>query len=159
MSPGPAPGGALAKAEFETLDALTARIIPAVDGRPGAHEAGAVYFIDRALSTFNTSQKKLYAKGLADLNHRATSRSRGPADTPAFPSLTSAQQDEVIREIEKTPFFQAARVDTIVGTFALPKWGGNRDFAGWQLLGLSHQPAFQPPFGYYDADSTRRSRP
>src|SRR5262245_20203729 len=34
-----------------TLDALTTRLIPSVDGRPGAHEAGAVYFIDKSLGT------------------------------------------------------------------------------------------------------------
>ena len=50
--------------------------------------------------------------------------------------LTPAQQDESLREIEKTPFFQTARFDTIVGTFALPTWGGNRDYAGWHMLGL-----------------------
>ena len=44
------------------------------------------------------------------------------------------------------------RFDTLVGTFALPSWGGNRDFAGWRLLGVEHQPFFQAPFGYYDAN-------
>ena len=29
-----------------------------VDGRPGAHEAGVVFFIDKALATFNAGQKK-----------------------------------------------------------------------------------------------------
>ena len=48
------------------------------------------------------------------------------------------------------------RFDTIVGTFALPSWGGNRDYAGWHLLGLEHQMRFQAPFGYYDADINRR---
>ena len=62
----------------------------------------------------------------------------------------------MLREIEKTPFFQAARFDTIVGTFALPTWGGNRDYAGWHMLGFEHQPRFQAPFGYYDADVNRK---
>ena len=74
-----------------------------------------------------------------------------------FAALTSGQQDEVIREIEATPFFQAVRLDTIVGTFALPSWVGNRDYMGWHLLGLEHQMAFQAPFGYYDADANRRN--
>jgi gluconate 2-dehydrogenase gamma chain len=146
--------GALTKLEFETIDALSSRILPAVDGRPGAHEAGAVYFIDRALATFNAKQKKVYEKGVADLNHRAGKKSKGAA---IFTALAPAAQDEVIREIETSRFFQAVRFDTIVGTFALPTWGGNRDFAGWQLLGLNHQPSFQPPFGYYDAEANRSS--
>ncbi len=59
-------------------------------------------------------------------------------------------------EIERTPFFQAIRFDTIVGMFALPAWKGNRQYAGWHLLGLDHQPQFQPPFGYYDAEANAR---
>jgi gluconate 2-dehydrogenase gamma chain len=142
----------LTKTQAETIDALASRILPSVDGRPGAHEAGVIYFIDRALATFNAGQRKLYARGVNDLNRRAARRSRG---TARFAALTPAQQDDLIKEIEKTPFFQAARFDTIVGTFALPKWGGNRDYLGWQLLGLTHQPTFQPPFGYYDNEGGR----
>ncbi len=56
----------------------------------------------------------------------------------------------MLESIEKTPFFNAVRFDTIVGTFALPTWGGNRDHAGWKMIGLDHQMAYQAPFGYYD---------
>jgi gluconate 2-dehydrogenase gamma chain len=143
---------ALSAAEAETMVALSSRIIPSVDKRPGAQEAGVVYFVDKALATFNSGQRKMYAEGLQDLNRRAA----GMFKAAAFSTLTAAQQDEVIRAIEKTPFFQAARFDTIVGTFALPTWGGNRDFAGWHMIGLDHQPRFQPPFGAYDVDANRR---
>jgi len=143
----------LAAADADVLDALASRIIPSVDGRPGAHEAGVVFFIDKALATFNSGQKKMYADGVQDLNRRAALKWKGSA---SFARLTPAQQDELLREIEKTPFFQAARFDTIVGTFALPTWGGNRDYAGWHMLGLEHQPRFQPPFGEYDAEVNRR---
>jgi gluconate 2-dehydrogenase gamma chain len=145
---------AFTSAQAAAMDALASRILPAVDGRPGAREAGAVYFIDRALSTFNTRQKRLYANGLADLNRRAARR--GKKDAAGFAALTPADQDEVIRQIEKTRFFEAARFDTIVGTFALPSWGGNRDHLGWHLLGMTHQPRFQAPFGYYDTDVNRK---
>ena len=87
------------------------------------------------------------------MNRRAALKSKA---STTFAALTPAQQDEVIRDIEKTPFFEAARFDTIVGTFALPTWGGNRDYAGWHMLGFEHQPAFQPPFGYYDAEINKR---
>ena len=60
-----------------------------------------------------------------DLNRRAARKWKG---TTSFAALTAAQQDELLHDIEKTPFFQAARFDTIVGTFALPTWGGNRDY-------------------------------
>jgi gluconate 2-dehydrogenase gamma chain len=144
---------AFTRAQADVMDAVASRILPSVDGRPGAHEAGAVYFIDRALSTFNAAQKKLYAAGLADLNRRAAQKSRSAS---SFAALTPAQQDELLHEIEDTPFFSAARFDVIVGTFALPGWGGNRDYAGWRMLGLSHQPRFEAPFGYYDAEVNRK---
>jgi hypothetical protein len=145
---------ALTRAQAEVVSALTSRILPAVDGRPGAGQAGALSFIDRALETFNAAQQPLYTQGIADLNRRAQAKITGAA---GFATLTSGQQDEVIREVEATPFFQAVRLDTIVGTFALPSWGGNREYVGWQLLGLEHQMSFQAPFGYYDADVNRRN--
>jgi gluconate 2-dehydrogenase gamma chain len=143
----------LSAGDAEVLDALASRIIPSVDGRPGAHEAGVVFFIDKSLATFNAGQKKMYAAGVQDLNRRASRKWKGSA---SFAKLTSAQQDELLHEIDKTPFFQAARFDTIVGTFALPTWGGNRDYVGWHMLGLEHQPRFQAPFGEYDAEVNRR---
>jgi gluconate 2-dehydrogenase gamma chain len=147
-----APPSALTPAQSEVVSALTSRILPAVDGRPGARDAGAVYFIDRALATFNAAQRALYTTGIADLDRRAQAKVAAAA---SFAALTAAQQDEVIREIETTPFFQAVRLDTIVGTFALPSWGGNRDYLGWRLLGFEHQMSFQAPFGYYDAEANR----
>jgi gluconate 2-dehydrogenase gamma chain len=170
----------LTKAQADALDAMTSRILPAVDGRPGAHEAGVIYFIDRSLATFNASQKTLYANGVADLNRRAAEKAgangvgaannvsptkngsatkssvAANATTAGFATLTSAQQDAILHEIETTPFFQAIRFDTIVGTFALPTWGGNHDYVGWRMLGFEHQPAFQPPFGFYDAEINRK---
>lgn len=144
----------LTPAQAQVISALASRILPAVDGRPGAGEAGAVYFIDRALGTFNAAQRPLYTAGIADLDRRAQAKVTGAA---SFAALTAAQQNEVIRDIDATPFFQAVRLDTIVGTFALPSWGGNRDYMGWHLLGFEHQLSFQAPFGYYDADVNRRN--
>jgi gluconate 2-dehydrogenase gamma chain len=150
---GPRTTTALSSAEADTIEAATGRILPAIDGRAGAREAGAVLFIDQALVTFNAGQRQLYQRGIADLDRRATQTSRA---TPRFAALEPARQDELLRAIEQTPFFQALRFDTIVGTFALPAWGGNRDYAGWHLIGLDHQPRFQAPFGYYDAEINGR---
>lgn len=142
----------LTKAQADVLEAVVSRIIPSVDGRPGAKEAGAIFFIDRALGTFNRNQKTPYVAAIADLNRRASDKASGRG----FAALSAEQQDEVLREVEKTPFFQAIRFDAIVGTFALPSWGGNRDYAGWHMIGFEHQPRFQAPFGSYDADVNRR---
>jgi hypothetical protein len=151
---GPRVLAALTQAQADVIDAMTSRILPSVDGRPGAHEAGVLFFIDRSLSTFNTAGKKLYASGITDLNRRASRLWKG---TASFAALTTPRQVELLHAIEKTPFFEAVRFDTIVGTFALLTWGGNRDHMGWHMLGLDHQPAYQAPFGYYDADVNRRS--
>ena len=145
---------ALTPAQARVLDAAASRIIPSVDGRPGAHESGAVYFIDRSLATFNAPEKTAYAKGIRDLDRRAARLVKGAT---TFAALETAQQDEILRAIEKTPFFQMLRLAAIVGTFALPAYGGNRDHLGWQMLGLTHQPVYQPPFGYYDADVNKRT--
>src|SRR5262245_61255540 len=143
---------ALSAGEAETAVALSAAIVPSVDRRHGAQESGVVLFVDKALATFNAGQKKMYAEGLQDVNRRAADMFKAAS----FSKLPAAQQDEVVRAIEKTPFFQAIRFGTIVGTFALPAWGGNRDYAGWHMIGLEHQPRFQPPFGAYDVEANRR---
>jgi gluconate 2-dehydrogenase gamma chain len=145
--------------DFEVLDAeqaatvaaIAARIIPSDDGLPGATEAGVVHYIDRALATFSAGQKPAYTEGIADLDRRV---SRAHGSGSRFASVTTQQQDEVLRSIERTPFFGMVRFDTIVGMWALPTYGGNRDFSGWQAIGMEHQPLFRAPFGWYDAQVT-----
>lgn len=145
---------ALTPEQAEVIVAMTSRILPSVDGRPGAREAGIVYFIDRSLSTFNAAQKTLYADGVKALNTRTA---RHWEDAISFAALAVTQQDELLHDIEKTPFFTAVRFDTVAGTFALPTWGGNRDYMGWHMLGMTHQARYEPPFGYYDAEVNKRS--
>ena len=45
------------------VKAVAAQIIPS-DATPGAREAGVIYFIDRALSTFDSYKQKQYVEGL-----------------------------------------------------------------------------------------------
>jgi hypothetical protein len=40
--------------------------------------------------------------------------------------------------------------------FSSPEYGGNRDKVGFELLGFTDQHAWQPPFGFYDADYTEK---
>ena len=51
------------------IDAITSRIIP-TDATPGAHEAGVVYFIDQALTTFAIDDQKNYSEGLPEFAAR-----------------------------------------------------------------------------------------
>ena len=133
----------LAADEAADFAAIAAQIIPSGDGLPGANEAGVVYFIDAALGGFMAGAAADLRKGLADLNHAAGVR---------FATLPADRQVQALKGAEATPFFNFVRVLTIGGMFALPGYGGNRDSAGWKLLGFEHQMAWAPPFGFYDKD-------
>ena len=143
---------ALTAAQATDLEAVCARILPAVGAAPGAREAGAIHFIDRGLASFNAAQKPLFDEGIADLNRRAAARWPG---TASFAALSAERQDELLRAIEQQPFFGAVHFATIAGTFADPSWGGNRDHAGFAIIGHGHEPAYQPPFGWYDSPANR----
>jgi gluconate 2-dehydrogenase gamma chain len=129
------------------IEALAAQILPSTDG-PGAREAGVIYFIDRALSTIAPEERGPYVAGLA-----ATQKKR----TELFPqstsiaSLTPEQQIQLIKTIEHTEFFEMLRTGTVLGFLADPSYGGNRDKVGWKYIGFEDRMAFEPPFGYYDA--------
>ncbi len=138
------------------IEAIAAQIIPA-DDTPGAREARVIYFIDRALTTFDRDKRPLYTSGLDEL--QAKTRQLFPA-TGAFSELTSAQQVQLLTVIEKSEFFEIVRLHTIVGFFANPEYGGNHGQIGWKLIGFEDAGAYEPPFGYYDgeerkADSSR----
>ncbi len=146
----PAAFAVLSADEAADLEAVVERIIPS-DNTPGAKEAGVIYFIDRSLQTFNEDQVPFARAGLKDLNKRAAKRKAGSR----FSQLGPAEQDAILREIENTPFFGGARFLTIVGMFANPSWGGNRDSVGWKLVGFEPHAIHKPPFGYYDAQAAK----
>ena len=103
-----------------------------------------VYFIDRALATLQRARSRCYVDG----HRRSEPARRGASRRRArpFAALAADQQDEVIHDDREDALLSgAARFDTIVGTFALPTWGGNRDYAGWHMLGFEHQPASSRP--------------
>jgi gluconate 2-dehydrogenase gamma chain len=128
------------------VEALTAQIIP-TDDTPGAKEAGAVYFIDRALATFDKERGPVYIKGLKHLE--SVSRKFFPR-SGTFSDLKPDQQIKVMRAIEKSEFFDVLRTQTVISFMADPEYGGNRGKAGWKLIGFEDVGAFKPPFGYYD---------
>jgi gluconate 2-dehydrogenase gamma chain len=130
------------------IEAVAAQIIPK-DDTPGAREAGTIYFIDRALTTFDQDKQATYTQGLKDL--RAKTLQLFPA-TPKFSQLSSAQQIQVLTALEKTAFFGLVRLHTIVGFFANPEYGGNQDKVGWNLIGFEDKFAWEPPFGHYDRE-------
>jgi gluconate 2-dehydrogenase gamma chain len=138
----------LTPTEARAMRAFATQLIPSDDGGPGAEDAGAVHFVDRALARpfFADSAPVIHA-GLADLDARARALDGGGG----FASLSGTQQMTVMRQIEHDPFFVAARTLVVIGTFANPSYGGNRNGAGWALIGMEHRPTYTAPFGWYDA--------
>ena len=133
-------------AQAAMVDAISARILPS-DGTPGAREAGVVYFVDQTLTTFAKDQVPIFADGLKSLSE-AVAKKHGSSAT--FVSLTPEQQDAMLREIEKTPFFGAIRFATLAGFLSLPKYGGNKDYVGWKFIGQDLAMEQKAPFGWYD---------
>jgi gluconate 2-dehydrogenase gamma chain len=138
----------LSEAEAADIEAVAAQIVP-TDDSPGAREAGAVYFIDRALATFFSQLAVDYRAQLAAFQ---TSYRQRYSAARSFAALTFAQQIDFLKEIERTPFFTTTRLLTLLGMFALPEYGGNRGGVGWKLIGFEDSHVFHPPFGYYDRD-------
>ena len=141
-----APFQHLSAAQSAGLEAVAARIIPA-DDTPGAREAGVVYFIDQALGGFMAEASGPLLQGMADLDAAALEVGGMP-----FAALAQEAQDAMFREIEDSPFFALAHFLTVAGMFALPSYGGNRDYLGWKLIGFDHRHGWAPPFGHYDAE-------
>jgi gluconate 2-dehydrogenase gamma chain len=133
--------------EAREIEAVAAQILPA-DETPGAREAGVIYFIDRALTTFARDARPVYKKGLRTL--RGKSAALGAA---RFSDLPPDRQIEILKSIEKTTFFETVRFHTVAGFFGSPEHGGNRDHIGWKLIRFEDEPSFEPPFGYYDAEA------
>jgi len=140
-------GGAGEHAFFNSNDAavvgaLTERIMPDAPGKPGAREAGVLNYIDLALAGAYKDQQDLYRSGLTQLDAYCHAQyKRG------FAALTGEQQDEVIGALAAgkaegfswptaQAFFRTLRTHTMEGMFADPVYGGNRDFAGWRLIGF-----------------------
>jgi gluconate 2-dehydrogenase gamma chain len=133
------------------IEAMAAQIIP-TDDTAGASEAGVIYFIDRALTTFDRERQSVYRQGLPLLQSRTGEMFPGSA---TFSSLHSDQQIQLLTTIEGMDFFEVVHTHTIMGFLSDPEYGGNRDGVGWKLIGFEQKASFRPPFGYYDAEERR----
>jgi gluconate 2-dehydrogenase gamma chain len=136
------------------IEAITGQIIPSSDG-PGAREAGVIYFVDRALATFASDERDSYSAGMAAIEKR---REELFPNSSTIASLSSDQQIALIKAIEQTEFFDLLRTHTVLGFLADPTYGGNRNQAGWKYIGFDSRMAYEPPFGYYDAQQSGGSK-
>ncbi|MBI1790504.1 MAG: gluconate 2-dehydrogenase subunit 3 family protein [Acidobacteria bacterium] len=141
----------LGAAEARELEALASQIIPSASS-PGAREAGVIYFIDKALETFDREKREAYRRGLEAAQVKR--RELFPA-SESIAALDGGQHIALLRAIESTEFFGLLRTHTVMGFLGNPEYGGNRDLIGWKLIGFEDAARFEPPFGYYDREERR----
>jgi gluconate 2-dehydrogenase gamma chain len=130
----------LTAAEADLLEAIVARLIPTDANGPGATEARAAHYIDRALGGALASSRQGYTSGLAALDRYSRS-SRGKP----FIELAPIDQDSVLIDVEtgaatgftgsSAAFFALVLSHKQQGTFGDPYYGGNANFVGWDLIG------------------------
>jgi gluconate 2-dehydrogenase gamma chain len=138
-------------ADAATIAAFTERLMPSAPDKPGARDADVLNYIDLALAGAYAEMQDFYRRGLASLEThcRATYKE-------SFVHLAPEKQDEVITALEAgnatgfmwpsaREFFSILRTHTMEGMFADPLYGGNRDFAGWRLVGFPGAQAIFSP--------------
>lgn len=152
--------------EISFLDAALSRLIPADALGPGAKEAGVTFFIDQQMAgafgraeawymqgpwndgtdeqgyQLKLTPAQLYRVGIQGTKDYC----RRTFNNKSFAELGAADQDKVLHGLEKgeieltgapaKEFFSMLWQNTGEGIFADPMYGGNRDFAGWKLLGF-----------------------
>jgi hypothetical protein len=130
--------GALTPQQMKILEAFVERLIPKVELGPSEAEAGAQIYIDRVLAGPNAGEKAAFVDGLAAMDAFAKT-SQGAA----FAELGPEKRDAVITAFENgtagdfanaRQFFGRARRLTLEGMFGDPYYGGNKNFAGWDLI-------------------------
>ena len=185
--------------ESAFIDAALARLIPNDDLGPGAKEAGVGEFISRQLGgpygraqtwymqgpwregtgeqgyQLKLTPAEFYRGAIADIDEYCKRQYGGKS----FAQLDAASQDKVLHGLEKDEiklarapakqFFDMLWHNTREGFLADPMYGGNRDFAGWKLIGFPGprynyvaeidqygKPYALPPVGLLGRDPNRR---
>src|SRR5215813_9075292 len=151
-------GASLNVDESATIKAFAERLMPGAPGKPGATDANVLNYIDLALAGAYSDQLDFYRRGIAQLDAYCQATYKEP-----FAKLSAARQDEVITALEQgkangftyptaQAFFNTLRTHTIEGMFADPIYGGNKDFAGWRLVGF---PGAQVAYTQADLQSSQ----
>lgn len=135
---------ALTAREADLLDRIAELLVPSDEHGPGATEAMAVRYIDRALAGALAEQRQAYRVGLEALDRYARQTRGAP-----FLQLTETRQISLLIDVEtgtatganvgfagsSAQFFALVRGHVMQGTFGDPHYGGNEGFVGWDLLG------------------------
>ena len=152
--------------EASTVEALVDRLIPPDEKAPGGKDAGCAVFIDRQLAgpfgnasgrymqppfADGTPQQgdqsphtpaQRYRSSLTELDTLSRARFAGKG----FAAIAAEDQDTLIAGLESGAvkldgvdgkgFFELLLQNTKEGFFADPVYGGNRDMAGWKMIGF-----------------------
>jgi gluconate 2-dehydrogenase gamma chain len=121
------------------LDAFADRIVPPDSAGPGAAAAGVARYINRSLVEWNQADLPLVSGGLQALDSAARAR-----HAVGFTVLIAEQQDELLVAMEagqiagfdnaQAVFNRLHRL-VLEGMFSDPYYGGNANYAGWDLIG------------------------
>ena len=144
-SPARKPLRALTPHQADLLDRIAELMVPSDELGPGATEAMAVRYIDRALAGALAEQRQAYRVGLEALERYARQTRGAP-----FLQLTETRQISLLIDVESgtatgantgfagssAQFFALVRGHVMQGTFGDPHYGGNEGFVGWDLLGF-----------------------
>ena len=119
------------------VEAMAARIVPSEAGSPGAREARAIVYIDRALAGYFASLQVLYREGVESVEAMSLAQFG-----KYFVEMEDSQQDELLQSMvsgslpKAAEFFAVVYEHTIEGIFGDPIYGGNADAVGWRLIGF-----------------------
>jgi gluconate 2-dehydrogenase gamma chain len=136
-APSPAPS-ALSDAQLRLVAAFVDRLIPKDELGPSASESGVPEYINRSLGDYLAGEKPAFIEGLEATDALARRTQNGP-----FVNLTPEKQDAVLTAMESgsaegfpnaPAFFNRARRLALEGMFGDPYYGGNKNFAGWDLI-------------------------
>ncbi|MDX2205299.1 MAG: gluconate 2-dehydrogenase subunit 3 family protein [Hyphomicrobiaceae bacterium] len=149
--------------EAAFVEAAVERLIPADPQWPGALAAGVPVFIDRQLAGPYGRGETLYLAGPwkqgtteqgyqlrlspAELYRTSLERiGQSSNEGKTFHQRSGDEQDAFLRRLEagdldlggfsSAIFFETLLANTVEGFFADPAYGGNRDKAGWRMVGF-----------------------
>jgi gluconate 2-dehydrogenase gamma chain len=124
--------------QMRILVAFVDRIIPKDELGPSASESGVPEYINRALGDYLAAEKTAFIEGL-----EATDAFARRSQNAALADLPADKQDAVLTAMDNgnaegfanaRAFFNRARRLTMEGMFGDPYYGGNKNFAGWDLI-------------------------
>lgn len=162
----PGPWHFFTTSEGRAIEAIVDRLIPPDSETPGGKDSGCATFIDRQLAGPYGRSEGLYMRGpfVKGLKQQGPQSPLTPAiqyrkaldgldahcktayGGRAFADLADPDKDKVLTGLEhgdislpgldSKTFFEVLLKNTREGFFGDPIYGGNRDMAGWKMIGF-----------------------